>query len=488
MRIAHLSAEVSPFAKTGGLGDVAGSLPVAQAELKNDVTVWMPLYRQARQEIARRHLRTEWVLDPFPVHLGFRSYEVGFLRVFLPGSLVPVYLVGSDPHFDRDHLYAFSPEGFDDGIVRYALFVRAALEAMVRLGLVPEILHAHDWHTALAPMILAWERDERFRHTAAVLTIHNLAYQGLYSPEAFVHLGLPRSAFSGWGVGWRGTVNLLKGGLLAASAITAVSPTFAREMMTLEGGFGLDPVIRYRADDLWGIVNGIDPNIWNPASDRLLPARFDRDHLKGKAECRRRLLELAHMDPDDTGMVVGVVGRLVYQKGYDLLFPVLDELLADGVRFVFLGSGERRIEEQLNEAARRAPGRFFCYVGFRDNLSHLIEAGADAFLMPSLFEPCGLNQLYSLAYGTPPIVRRVGGLADTVIGFDGSNEDKATGFAFDSPDAVALRETVRFAHRTFKNPGRWHNLIRNGMEKDFSWRRSAMAYFEVYRAARAKRG
>ena len=487
MRIAHLSAEVAPFAKTGGLGDVVGALPVAQAELGHEVAVWMPLYAKARAELRKRGAVLEWVTEPLHLDIGYRHYEVGVLRTFIPGSLVPVYLLAHEL-FERPGIYDASPEGYDDGIVRYSVFVRAALLAMKRLQLVPDVLNAHDWHMAPAPMILAWERDWVFDRTVTVLTVHNLAYQGMYGPEAFVHLGLPRPTFSGWGCAWKGAVNLLKGGLLAAHGITAVSPTFAREMMTMDGGFGLDPVLRYRADDLAGIVNGIDPKVWNPSVDRRIPARYDREHLAGKALCRRVLLEKAGMNPDDKGFVVGVVGRLTSQKGYDLLFPALPDLLNDGTRVVFLGSGEENLEAQMHGFSHRAAGRFWGFVGFNEDLAHLIEAGSDAFLMPSRFEPCGLNQLYSLAYGTLPIVRKVGGLADTVVGFDGRNEAAATGFTFDAPEPVALRETVRWAARCFRNPGQWNRLMMNGMAQDYSWARSAGSYLEVYRRLRARKG
>jgi starch synthase len=482
MRIAHLSAEVSPLAKTGGLGDVVGALPKTLAELGHDVSVWMPYYRQVRKWLQNKGIGVTQALDPMRLDVGYARYQVGLLRTELPGSKVPLYLVAQDELFDRPEIYSPDVYGRDDGLRRYAVFVRAALEAMRRLQQVPDILHAHDWHAALAPMALRWDepRDWHFGKTASVLTLHNAAYQGMYSPETFVSLGLPRAALSEAGLGWKGAVNLLKGAILAADAITAVSPTFAQEITTSEGGFGLDPVLRHRRGALVGIVNGIDPNVWNPAVDKKIPRTYDAEHLEGKLENRRALLQRAGMDPDDRGLVVGVVGRLVRQKGYDLLFPVLDELLGDGVRFVCLGSGEDELERNMHAYSHRRQGRFWGYVGFDDDLAHLVEAGADAFLMPSRFEPCGLNQLYSLAYGTPPIVRRVGGLADTVVSYDGGNAASATGFGFDDAYPAALRETVRWAHRAYRNPVLWTQLVRNGMARDFSWRRSAERYLQVY--------
>ncbi len=484
MRIAHLSAEVTPFAKTGGLGDVAGALPIFQAALGHEVAVWMPYYRQVREWLERHDEPPRSLGDPLAIDLGFRTYIVALLATHLPDSRVPVYLVAHDPFFDRPSIYGAS-NGEDDGYLRYPLFVRAVLEAMRRFELVPDVLHAHDWHASLAPMALAWDepRDWHFEKTATVLTVHNAAFQGIYPTEAFVHLGLPPQALSGNGVGWEGKLNLLKGGVVAADAVTAVSPTFAREITTKEGGFGLDQILRGRGADLTGIVNGIDPGVWNPAVDRRLPARYDASHLEGKRENRRHLLIRAGMDPDDRDLVVGSVGRLTWQKGYDLAFSVIDQLVADGIRFVFLGSGEPALEAAIFAAAHRAPGRVWGDVGLQEDLAHLIESGADAFLMPSRFEPCGLNQMYSLAYGTPPIVRRVGGLADTVVPYDGKNAEVATGFAFDAPDATALKNTVLWAHQCQRHPVLWNKLMQNGMAQDFSWTRSAEKYLDVYRRA-----
>jgi starch synthase len=356
--------------------------------------------------------------------------------------------------------------------------------AMHRLWNVPEILHAHDWHAALAPMALTWDRprDWVFGNTASVLTIHNLAYQGIYPRQTFPALGLPAEALPQ--VDWGGAVNLMKGGIVAADVITAVSPTFAREIVTPDGGFGLDPVLRMRSEDLIGIVNGIDPLIWNPAVDSKIAHKYDVTSLGMKLRNRKALLESLKMDPQDPGFVVGAIGRLTHQKGFDLLFPVLGELIGAGIRFVMLGSGETHLERQVQRFSSISGGRFWGYVGFQEDLAHQIEAGADALLMPSRFEPCGLNQLYSLAYGTPPIVRRVGGLADTVIGYDGWNGQSATGFSFEAATPPALRDTVLWAQTCYQDPALWTRIARNGMAQDYSWRHSAELYVDVYRKVR----
>jgi len=474
MRIAHLSAEVTPFAKSGGLGDVAGALPKAQAELGHDVTVWMPLYREVRESMRKLGIEAEPACEPFRVG----NQEVGILRTKLPHSEVPLFLVGADEYFDRKHIYSPSTSGEDDGIVRYSLFVRAVFAAMHKLWNAPEILHAHDWHMALAPMAIAWDRprDWIFSGTKSVLTIHNLAYQGMYPRSMFGALGLPGDALPL--VDFDGAINLMKGGIVAADVITAVSPTFAREITTPDGGFGLDPLLRLRSDRLIGIVNGIDPLIWNPAIDPKIARNYDLHSIEGKLDNRKALLDSLGMDGDDRGFVVGIVGRLTHQKGFDLLFPVLGDLVGAGIRFAMLGSGEPDLENKMHEYSG---SRFWAYVGFSDDLAHRIEAGADAFLMPSRFEPCGLNQLYSLAYGTPPIVRRVGGLADTVIGFDGHNRERATGFTFEDATPFALRDTVLWAQRCYQDPMLWTQLALNGMSQDFSWKHSAEMYCEVYR-------
>ncbi|MEW5848504.1 MAG: glycogen synthase [Myxococcota bacterium] len=479
MRIAHLAAEVSPFAKTGGLGDVVGALPVAQKALGHDVHVWMPYYRQVRQHLERRGTPPEVVVGNMHIDLGFRRHEFALLKTHLPDSTVPVFMIAADQFFDRAQIYS-SFYGVDDGLQRYAFFVRAVMECMRQQNLIPDVLNAHDWHMALAPMAVKWDepRDWQFQRTVTVLTVHNMAYQGIYDPGMFHGLGLPASVWPG--LEWDGALNLMKGGLMAADAITAVSPTFAHEISTSDGGFGLDWAIRYRGPDVHGILNGIDSRVWNPTLDKKIPYNYDARHPEGKLKNRRALLSMAGMDRDDRGLVIGVVGRLTRQKGYDMLFPVLWDLLADGIRMVFLGSGEPALEGEVHKFSYQARGRFWGFVGFSDELAHLIEAGADAFLMPSRFEPCGLNQMYSLAYGTPPIVRRVGGLKDTVVGFDGHNAEWANGFGFDEASPHALRETVRWAARCYRDPYLWTKLVHNGMSRDFSWQRSAEAYLGLY--------
>ncbi len=490
MRVTHLAAECVPFAKTGGLGDVVGALPKAQAARGHDVDVFIPFHLEAAEWYRRRLTWPEQALPPFTVSLLGRPYVVGLLRGTLPGSRVPVYFVAHDPMFHRTRIYAPDASGRDDGLWRFALFVRAAIEGMRRLGRRPQILHAHDWHASLAVMLGAWSswRDRWFDDVASILTIHNVSYQGVYGPEEFPALGLPPETWSFGAVRFAGAVNLLKGAIVAADMLTAVSPTYAREITTREGGRGLDGVLRSRGDRLVGILNGIDTAIWNPAVDELIAARYSASDLAGKSACRRDLCRVAGLDPGGTGMVLGSVGRLTDQKGFDLIMGAAPELIRRGLRLVLLGSGEPQLEHALRRLAAPNPGRVAAFVGFSEELAHKIEAGADAFLMPSRFEPCGLNQMYSLVYGTPPVVRRVGGLADSVERVDGSNPARGTGFVFESPSAHELAAEVLRAHGLFQRPEAWRRLMERGMSQDFSWDRSAAAYDAVYRRAREIRG
>ncbi len=479
-----------PFAKTGGLGDVVGALPKALASGGDDVDVFLPFHLEAAEWYRRRRSWPEEAMPPVDVAILGRTYRIGVLWDLLPGSVVPIYFIAHDPLFHRRGLYGPNDKGVDDGLWRFALFVRASLEVLRRLGRKPRVLHAHDWHPALAVMLAAWSswRDPWFDDVATVLTIHNLSYQGVYGAQEFPALGLPAEAWTGEGVRWRGDVNLLKGAIVAADMITAVSPTYADEIRTYEGGVGLDALIRARGNRVVGILNGIDRGIWNPETDGHLAARYSPRDLAGKEACRADLCRLAGFDPADGGFLVATIGRLTAQKGFDLLLESAPELLRRGVRIVMLGSGEPAYEGSMRLLEARHPGRFKAFVGYDETLSHRIEAGADAFVMPSRFEPCGLSQMYSLAYGTPPIVRRTGGLADSVLPYDGFNLDRATGFSFDEPAPHALAAEILRARHVFFQRDRWRRIVENGMAQDFSWDRSAERYGAVYRRACEERG
>jgi starch synthase len=489
MIISHLSAECVPFAKTGGLGDVLGALPKALASRGHDTDIWIPFHLPAAEWYRKRHQWPEAATPPLSIDIMGQHYTVGILRGTLPRSGVPVYFVAHDPFFHRGHIYANNEHGADDGLWRFALFVRAVIKAMKWLGRKPQILHSHDWHPGLAPMLGAWSswRDPWFDDVASVLTIHNMAHQGVYGSDLFPALGLPDETWSPAGVEFHGTVNLLKGAIMASDIVTTVSPTYAQEIQTPMGGAGLDSVLRLRSDRLVGILNGIDSEEWNPASDHYLPAHYTSWDLYGKAICRRELCLASGFDTEDPGLIIGVVGRLTHQKGFDVLLDAVWQLLDAGVRVVMLGSGEPALEEAMRHIDLWARRRFRAWVGYDERRAHLIEAGADAFLMPSRFEPCGLNQMYSLAYGTLPIVRRTGGLADTVIGYTGQNLEQANGFSFDDLNTASLLGTVRWAQQVFRT-GTWYRLMHNAMRAYNSWARSALHYEDAYRRAREVRG
>jgi len=352
------------------------------------------------------------------------------------------------------------------------------------------VIHAHDWHPALAPMLGAWAswRDPWFDDVASVLTIHNIAYQGIFGATEFPTLGLPDETWVGGSVSYRGDINLLKGGLEAADVITAVSPTYAWEIQTPEGGAGLDAVIRGRSDRLVGILNGIDREVWDPSHDTYLPAHYSSADLRGKAENRAELCRMAGFEPGDPDLLVGAIGRMTDQKGFDILLEAAPELVRRGVRIVMLGSGEPALEGAFRLLEAHAPHRVKAFLVYDEGLSHQIVAGSDAILMPSRFEPCGLTQMYGLAYGTVPIVRRTGGLADSVVPFDGNNLDVATGFHFVDPSPHALAAEVLHAQHLFFHKEPWWKLARNGMAVDNTWEHAAGLYEAVYRRAREVRG
>jgi starch synthase len=490
VKIVHLSAECHPFAKTGGLADVLGALPKALAARGHQTEVWMPFHLSAAEWFRQRQSWPEPALSPFSVSILGTTYPVGLLRSTLPGSDVPVYFVAQDELFHRSHhLYAPNDQGVDDGLWRFAVFVRAAIQAMKHLPDKPHIIHVHDWHPALASMLVGWSgwRDHWFDDISSVLTLHNVNYQGVYDPSLFPALGLPHEAWSAAGVEHGGALNLLKGAILTADIITTVSPTYAWEIQTPAGGYGLEGVLRARSDRLIGILNGIDPAEWNPRTDALLPARYTRDDLSGKAACRRELCLQSGFDPEDPGLIVGTVGRLTWQKGYDVMLDAMPALLNQGARVIMVGAGEPNLEGRMHHFDQSAPGRFKAFFGYSEARAHLVEAGADAFLMPSRFEPCGLNQMYSLAYGTLPIVRQTGGLADTVDGYHGANLHEATGFAFKDLDASAISGTVGWAQYQFGTPT-WDRLVQNAMAQDHTWHRSAGEYEQAYYRSRYVRG
>jgi starch synthase len=471
MKILFISSEVAPFSKTGGLGDVAGALPAALASLGHDVKVVTPRYRELR-DAARLTPTGQSLVLRFP----FGELSGPILSARLSENLEVLFLENESLYGNRDGLYGDARGEFGDNARRFAYLSVGALQAAQRLRFVPDIIHANDWQTGLVPVAL----QRGFRATPmagarSVFTIHNLAYQGHFPKGVMDDLGLPWELFvAEGGLEFHDAVNFLKGGLVYSDALTTVSPTYAREIQTAEQGYGLEGLLRGRAHRLHGILNGIDAHEWDPQADPFLPACYGPRELAGKAECKRELLKRFGL-PDGDAPVFAIVSRLAWQKGMDLLLEVLPTALQADIRFVGVGSGEGALEDGLRALQARHPKQMSVHIGFDPALSHLVEAGADFFLMPSRYEPCGLNQMYSLRYGTVPIVRATGGLVDTVEGgLDGN------GILFESFHPAALLAAIRRALALYAEPPRLEQFRRRGMEKDFSWDASARKYEALY--------
>lgn len=476
LRVLFVSSEVAPFAKTGGLGDVGGALPRALAAAGHDVRVVCPFY--ARVAEGGHAVRPTW--GALEHTLGPHRFAFTTLEARLPQSDVPVYFVHCPPLYGRPSIYTSDP----DEHLRFALLGWAALRIAQQLRFAPDVVHVNDWQTSLVPVtlrsVLAWDR--LFAGTRTVLTLHNVGHQGTFGAHVLPELGLEpaRSMFHQDQLA-EGRLSFLLTGILHANAITTVSPTYAREITTPEHGVGMDGFLRGRADVLFGILNGIDRDVWTPERDPYLEHHFSAASLGGKQRCAEQLSQKVGL-PHRPGVPrIGMVSRLTWQKGLDLCFDVLPRLLARrDVQLVVLGSGERKYEDFFAHLARAAPHRVAFANKFSEPLAHLIEAGSDMFLMPSRYEPCGLNQMYSLAYGTPPIVHKTGGLADTVRLFD-RRTSRGNGFVFDHFDANGLWWALDYALGLFEDRAAWARLIQNGMAEDFTWDRRVAEYVALYR-------
>jgi starch synthase len=479
MRVLMVGSEAAPFAKTGGLADVVGALPRALARLGHEVDVVMPRYRGITAGTADRTLKVSLGGLVADATCYVASHE-GVRTIFIdhPG------------YFDRDYLYGAPDHDYPDNPERFAFLCQAALDWAVESGAHYDVVHAHDWQAGLVPVLLARMLASRtvLRRLPTVFTIHNLAYQGVFDASWLPHLGLGWSLMRMDAMEYWGRISYLKAGVVFSRLITTVSPRYAQEIQTPELGFGFDGILRERASDMVGILNGIDYDQWDPARDPNLPAPYSAADLTGKHRAKRALLERYQLPADEEALarpVVGIIARMVDQKGFDLLADIADELPRLGT-IVLLGSGERRYEDLWLGLAARHPGQVGVQIGFDEPLAHLIEAGADLFLMPSQFEPCGLNQMYSLRYGTVPLVHETGGLADTVRNFDAAT-GAGTGFSFGEYSPQALLGTLRWALGVFTDRQVWARIQAAGMQQDFSWEASARRYVEVYERARTTR-
>lgn len=475
--VCFVSSEVAPFAKTGGLADVSGALPKYLERHGCDVRVFMPFYGSI--DTSRYQFHVVDFLQDLVMRLGEETITYRVLTTRLPGSEVDVYLIDCPRFYGRGSIYTNDA----DEHLRFVLLSRAAIECCQRMGWQPDIFHCNDWQTALIPLYLrtVYSWDRLFSRTRTVLTIHNIAYQGVFSSNVAGAIGLGEyaSMFALEDL-HSGVINFMKTGIFYADILTTVSVTYAREIQTSEFGGGLEDFLRRRSDSLVGIVNGVDDNEWSPEQDTLIPHRFSMDDLSGKEADRDYLLRNMGLAADPGVPVLGVVSRLTAQKGFDLFFGVMEEILSRyDIRLVVLGSGEPRYEAFFTGLQQRFPDRAAFYGGFQNSLAHLIEAGSDIFLMPSKFEPCGLNQIYSLRYGTIPVVRKTGGLNDTVENFDPTT-GQGTGFVFEHFTPEGLRWGIEAAITTFHNRAAWRTIMRNAMSRNFSWDMQVRHYIELY--------
>lgn len=481
-----VSSEAVPYAKTGGLADVAGALPLALAKLGHDVILLLPRYRcvsessRSFRSVCRLHVPTpqgpiDTLIEEDVVPVGEGEYRVR------------VWTIQNDAFFDRPGLYQDRSNDYPDNLDRFSFFCRATIEVIAYLRTAcrwnTHILHLHDWQTALCAVYLKTVDQDRpeVQGVHSVLTLHNVGYQGLFPGEQFDKTSLPRSLFAPAGLEYYGSVNLLKGGIIFADYVTTVSPTYAREILTPEFGFGLDGVLRNRADQLLGILNGIDIDRWNPETDSYLPANYSVTDRSGKRMCKQALQREFHL-PESSAPLLGIIARLTSQKGLDLVEAIIPRLMAMDLQLVMLGTGEPELEAKLELLRSRYPHRMALRVGFDEGLAHRIEGGADIFVMPSRYEPCGLSQLYSLRYGTVPVVRKTGGLADTIVPLTSKSGQtgQATGFHVEADTAEALLAVLRGAAIVYQDRPTWNHLIMAGMTTDVSWARSANEYDKLF--------
>lgn len=477
MKVLFLASEAVPFAKTGGLADVAGALPQSLKSIGLDVRLILPLYRTVRSGDFDIQPQGEDVEIP----MGSQRLKAGIGECRTGGG-VPVYFVDREDLFDRPQLYGNEKGDYYDNLERFAFFSKAALKIAEVLPFKPDIIHCHDWQTGLVPCLV---RDasgpDLYADTSTVFTIHNLGYQGLFPEGKMEMTGLTRDDFfHPEGLEYWGQISLLKAGIIFSDAITTVSPTYAKEIRTPGYGMGMEGVLEKRKSVLHGILNGVDYGFWDPAKDNHIPAAYTHDALQGKEMCKASLIKEMGLDGSlEKRPLMAMVSRLDKQKGLDLLLEIMDQVLALDVGLAVLGSGSEEIQKALMDICRRYPGRLGLRIGFDESLAHRIIAGSDMFLIPSRYEPCGLTQMYALKYGTVPIVRATGGLEDSITTFS-QKRGKGTGFKFRPYTGRALLGAIRRALSTFQDKGAWTGLMENGMKRDYSWTRSALAYRELY--------
>lgn len=483
MKILLIASEVAPFAKTGGLADVAGALPKALRSLGHDVRVFMPLYRTIREQDAigeRLPIRVDASVDGVLRSAGLYQGK---------HDDIPVYFLDYPEFFQRAGLYGTPQGDYPDNHLRFGFFCRAVLEALPAIGFRPDILHLNDWQTGLIPVLLQKEKqnDPFFSSMSTIFTIHNLGYQGLFPPDSLTQLGLDPGLFDIEGLEYYGKISFLKGGIFFSDVITTVSPTYCKEIQKPDLGHGFDGILRKRRNALHGILNGIDADLWNPASDSALAAPYSAAELSGKAANKKALQEELGLTPRPRLPLVAMVGRLATQKGLDLLEEAWPQIMARALQFVLLGSGEEQHTAFFRKQQDLYPGQVSINLSFDDGLARRIYAGSDLFLMPSHYEPCGLGQLIALRYGSLPLVRRTGGLADTVRDVS-ADTDNGNGFVFTKASSRALLQTLGRALDFYQDRKLWKTVVRRGMSQDLSWEESARRYVEIYNQAAKRKG
>lgn len=477
LKICYITAELSPFAKVGGLADVASALPRALHEAGHDVRIFMPHY--GPMDSLGFEFRSHEYIRDVAITLGDETHTFSLLEAHQPGTDLTVFFVHCPAFYGRPETYTSDP----DEHLRFLFLSRAVIESCQRMAWAPDVFHCNDWQTALVPLFLrtlyAWDR--LFDKSKTLLTIHNLGYQGIFATDIFPSFGFESiDVFPDEDIS-AGKINFLKTGLLYSDSLTTVSPTYAKEIQTEAHGMGLDSILRRRSHNLVGILNGVDYDEWNPRTDRFLPFRYSHRSLWRKAKNKEVLLEQLGLTYEKQVPLVGMITRLAQQKGLDLVMEALPEILRRrDLRFVVLGSGDKPYEESLSQLRAESPETVGFHKGFSNELAHLVEGASDIFLMPSLYEPCGLNQMYSLKYGTVPVVRRTGGLADTVMPYD-SDPGEGTGFVFDDYTSDDLLRALGRALDFYQEPAIWRRIMLNGMSQDFSWGSQAQQYVELYR-------
>jgi len=484
LNILFVSSEVEPFAKTGGLADVSCSLPKAIKELGHEIRIIMPRYRLIDERKFKLHDIIR--LKDIQIPVG-KKVEIGNIKSSFIDDLkdkVQVYFLDNETYFGRDGIYQ-SPttkKDYKDNDERFIFFCRGVLETLKRLGWEPDIIHCNDWQTGLVPAYLKtlYKSEPMFKSIKTVFTIHNMAYQGIFPKESFAKSNLPNDLFKPEGVEAYGNFNFLKAGIHFSDIITTVSEKYAEEICNSpEIGAGLNGLLSSRRKDLYGIVNGIDYQAWDPAKDDLIYRKYDIKTIEAKIDNKRALLSKFDMEFSENLSVIGMISRLADQKGFDILLEIIEDIFKYDICIIMLVSGDNHYEKKLESIHKKYPQKLGLVIGYNNELAHLIEAGSDMFLMPSKYEPCGLNQMYSMRYGTVPIVHATGGLDDTVEDYSGNG--KGTGFKFYKYDSKELMKAIQRALKVFQQPEEWKRIMRNGMSKDFSWANSARKYINLYK-------